>query len=66
MEVSEALELVFDYEENRRGNADMVADSGLQEDRATPMEEAPPQEVSQSNPQRWAISLSSEHKNPLF
>lgn len=46
MEVSEALQLVFDYEEKRRGTANMVADSGMREDGATPMDEAPVQEVS--------------------
>lgn len=60
MEVSEALELVFDYEENRRSNA-IVADSGPRDGGATPMEEAPALEVSPV--QKTVLSRSPEHKS---
>lgn len=47
LEVSEALELVFDYEENKRSSRGFVADCGLREASTTQrMETAPVQEVS--------------------
>lgn len=46
LEISEALELVFDYEESRRSATNFVADHGICEAGSTPMEEAPAQEVS--------------------
>lgn len=49
LEVSEALELVFDYEENRRSTRGFVADSGLREAGTTPMETTSVQEVSSAS-----------------
>lgn len=47
MEVSKALELVYDYEENRRGSTStMVADSSIREEGVTPMAEPSLPEVS--------------------
>ncbi|XP_050693069.1 baculoviral IAP repeat-containing protein 2-like [Eriocheir sinensis] len=46
LEVSEALELVFDYEENKRSTRGFVADSGLREAATTPMETTSVQEAA--------------------